>query len=645
MQPARCAGYVARHPSQRPRPRRCHEDSIKKEEEATRHLLSEAHERTEALKRLKESGEREALEALQTVEAAHMRAAEELEHLYERKLAVEAARWEALRKDKEDVQCQLEERIYALHATAQQAEAKLRTGIDDTRRKTDHKLGEMASEAKESESKLVEMLQQEETDNDQELDAAREAAHRTLVHEREEKQTLKGEQAIMRKKFTSFQSEMTKLTNRLDEKDGDVRELQKAAAEHEKAMALLRKDVHEREESIADKERRMTELKAKNKELEKFKFVLDYKLRELAREIEPRDEQIMQMRETIRELDEELQRDYKTSVGMEQELADRQAKIEALQLENKKARQAVVERERTLSFFGRDIQKLVKCDQPAALREGIKEIYRLIVKADSAKGGDDELVVHNEFTNQRAYMERALDALKTRVGRSEDKSRTDSQKKTSENASLILECNSLRREVRESKAALSQAQTELANAGIASHAAPAAMVRKGAARGVGSAGLLRPGTAGSVGGLGGGTPVKQPRALARGGSSYGVGDPRGAPAADLQGSRGQLLRGSSNAVGRERARTAEMLVALEVNNREMDTQRAEIGRLRQQVHELMGAGAGGEPPEMLGPPAEGAAAAGAGPGAGPGGARPYSSQENPVGAPSPQQARASSAMH
>ena len=78
-------------------------------------------------------------------------------------------------------------------------------------------------------------------------------------------------------------------------------------------IALLKKDVQEREESIADKERRMGELKAKNKELEKFKFVLDYKLRELAKEIEPRDEQIMQMRETIRELDDELQRDYKVS--------------------------------------------------------------------------------------------------------------------------------------------------------------------------------------------------------------------------------------------------------------------------------------------------------------------------------------------
>ena len=124
----------------------------------------------------------------------------------------------------------------------------------------------------------------------------------------------------------------------------------------------------------------MAELKAKNKELEKFKFVLDYKLRELAREIEPRDEQIMQMRETIRELDDELQRDYKTSVGMEQGLGEKQAKIDSLHDEVRKARQLVQEKERALSFFGRDVHKLVNVTDAHALREGVKQLYRLVMR-------------------------------------------------------------------------------------------------------------------------------------------------------------------------------------------------------------------------------------------------------------------------
>jgi len=42
----------------------------------------------------------------------------------------------------------------------------------------------------------------------------------------------------------------------------------------------LRKEIQERDETIQDKEKRIYDLKKKNQELEKFKFVLDYKIKE-----------------------------------------------------------------------------------------------------------------------------------------------------------------------------------------------------------------------------------------------------------------------------------------------------------------------------------------------------------------------------
>ena len=44
--------------------------------------------------------------------------------------------------------------------------------------------------------------------------------------EREEKQALKGEQAIMRKKFEGFQSEMGKLRSALEMRDQEIKRLQ-----------------------------------------------------------------------------------------------------------------------------------------------------------------------------------------------------------------------------------------------------------------------------------------------------------------------------------------------------------------------------------------------------------------------------------
>lgn len=49
-------------------------------------------------------------------------------------------------------------------------------------------------------------------------------------------------------------------------------------------------------------EKRIYDLKKKNQELEKFKFVLDYKIKELKKQIEPREKEIKVMKEQIQEV-------------------------------------------------------------------------------------------------------------------------------------------------------------------------------------------------------------------------------------------------------------------------------------------------------------------------------------------------------
>ena len=48
--------------------------------------------------------ELEAVEAIQDMERAHMKAAEELESLYEKKLSIEAQRYRALLHEKEGIE-------------------------------------------------------------------------------------------------------------------------------------------------------------------------------------------------------------------------------------------------------------------------------------------------------------------------------------------------------------------------------------------------------------------------------------------------------------------------------------------------------------------------------------------------------------
>lgn len=192
-----------------------------------------------------------------------------------------------------------------------------------------------------------------------------------------------------------------------------------------------------------------------------------------------------------------------------------------------------------------------------------------------------------------------------------------------ENEQLITECNTLRKEMRELRTLLDKAQNELATGvpgtkpGLASRRKPAA-----------SQGLLRPSTAGNPA-LG-----SVPLGSSLPGAGGGLGGSKG--------SSGTLLKGSAGVMGRERARTAEVLMTLEANQREMQMQRAEILRLREQVQMLSGGAEGAD-----------------GSGSGPGGAvsdgavgrasadeqRPVSSQDRPIKhSPVLQPPRAASAL-
>lgn len=60
-----------------------------------------------------------------------------------------------------------------------------------------------------------------------------------------------------------------------------------------------KREIHEREITIRDKDRRIYDLKKKNQELEKFKFVLDYKIKELKRQLNPRGEEIRELKKQV----------------------------------------------------------------------------------------------------------------------------------------------------------------------------------------------------------------------------------------------------------------------------------------------------------------------------------------------------------
>jgi archaellum component FlaC len=81
----------------------------------------------------------------------------------------------------------------------------------------------------------------------------------------------------------------------IEKKTEELNELYKSTNNLKQQIVSQQSELSERETTIKDKDKRIIDLKKKTQELEKFKFVLDYKIKELKRDIGPREIEIQKL--------------------------------------------------------------------------------------------------------------------------------------------------------------------------------------------------------------------------------------------------------------------------------------------------------------------------------------------------------------
>ncbi|CAF5106148.1 unnamed protein product, partial [Rotaria magnacalcarata] len=73
-------------------------------------------------------------------------------------------------------------------------------------------------------------------------------------------------------------------------------------------IGSLKNEISERKQTINEKQERICDLELKNQELEKFQYVLNYKISELTRLIQPREQEIERMKNQLLEMASEREK-------------------------------------------------------------------------------------------------------------------------------------------------------------------------------------------------------------------------------------------------------------------------------------------------------------------------------------------------
>ena len=276
-----------------------------------------------------------------------------------------------------------------------------------------------------------------------------------LAAEKEATLRLKGENGIMRKKFSALQKDIE------DQREEIKGLLEKQQQLYEKIKGLEKdiqghkKEINEREETIQDKEKRIYDLKKKNQELEKFKFVLDYKIKELKRQIEPRENEIADMAQQIKEMDQELEQYHKSNAALDLMIGELKLKMEGMQQEIDVQKSTLTEGEALIARITSDLEDMISTKAShKSLKKAVVKLYRKYIQDDLAmnNGSAGESDVQSDYNRQREYLEKSVESLKRKLAKDMELHRNENMRLMRESVSLTQEINDLRRELHIAKA-------------------------------------------------------------------------------------------------------------------------------------------------------------------------------------------------
>ena len=164
---------------------------------------------------------------------------------------------------------------------------------------------------------------------------------------------------------------------------------------HKKGTEIL-----ERDTMIGDKEKKIYSLKKKTQELEKFKFVLDYKIKELKRDIHPRGMEITRLKKETNDMDKRLRHYNKINANLGYIVDDLRTRQEHMQDLIKKNRTRIRTNDQFIKSFKNAVYWVVQyIDDFDQLKRVVNENLYPYVRSQPMKNAEIDPDIKKEYEN------------------------------------------------------------------------------------------------------------------------------------------------------------------------------------------------------------------------------------------------------
>ena len=177
----------------------------------------------------------------------------------------------------------------------------------------------------------------------------------------------------------------------------------------------------DKDTTIGELEKKIYSLKKKTQELEKFKFVLDYKIKELKRDIAPRGLEITKLKKETNDMDRNLKHYNKINANLGYIVDDLRTRQEHMGDLIKKNKAKIRQNDNFNKGFKNAIYWVVQyIDDFDQLKWAVNKNLYPYVKDQEMKNVEIDPDIKKEYENQRKYLENSQASLKKRRERTVD---------------------------------------------------------------------------------------------------------------------------------------------------------------------------------------------------------------------------------
>eukprot|EP00731_Ephydatia_muelleri_P018745 Em0011g785a len=409
----------------------------------------------EAVRNDREKENTKHAEEIQELVERQNRTLEELDNANSQKLLTEYEKYQELQARSQRLQEDYEHRITEAEDAHQKALQELTEHYESRLQEKGLQLDQTNDEHRQKVMEYDELQKQMEEDGDQEVLDLKNKYERQLRQKWEENTKLRGEAGILNKKVSSLNEEIKKLNAEIQRLMQEVKKRDNIISSLKNDIDGLKKEIQERDDTIQDKEKRIYDLKKKNQELEKFKFVLDYKIKEQQRQIEPMDTKIKRMKAQIKNMETELGTYSQDNKALQFEMEQKELRLAAADKELHQERQ----RNQDLRVEVKNIKcglhgALAYIQEPDLLKKAVDDLRKKYLQDhDGGTTGEQEREtdIHSEYARQREHLERSVASLRKKLAKDTEIHRADYIRVMQDNVALLKEINDLRVELKKSR--------------------------------------------------------------------------------------------------------------------------------------------------------------------------------------------------